>query len=58
MAAKIAPIKETGDIRLKLSGWNYSGIESEGALFVFEKNDGKKIYISTYNDEFSLSMPN
>ncbi|HWO95572.1 hypothetical protein P4H70_06590 [Paenibacillus ehimensis] len=49
---------ESYKIRLKLSGWNYSGIESEGALFVFKKNDGSKLYISIYNDEFSLSMPN
>ncbi|WP_163853379.1 hypothetical protein [Paenibacillus elgii] len=49
---------ENYKIRLKLSGWNYSGIESEGAQFVFKKNGGKKLYISIYNDEFSLSMPN
>lgn len=49
---------ENYKIRLKISGWNYSGIESEGALFVFKKNDGSTLYISIYNDEFSLSMPN
>ncbi|SCW31503.1 hypothetical protein SAMN04487970_1002179 [Paenibacillus tianmuensis] len=45
-------------IRLHLAGWEYSGGESEGAEFVFKKNDGSKVYFSIYTYELSLFRPN
>ncbi|MCP3773761.1 hypothetical protein NLX71_10610 [Paenibacillus sp. MZ04-78.2] len=44
-------------IRLLLAGWEYSGGESEGAIFVFKKNDGSKVYFSIYTNELSLFRP-
>ncbi|MFB6364918.1 hypothetical protein ACFCP7_12735 [Paenibacillus elgii] len=44
-------------IRLHLAGWEYSAGESEGAEFVFTKNDGSKVYFSIYINEFSLFRP-